>query len=220
MRIVVFTALIGPAESAPLPGPDERDVRYVCFTDRPAPGWEIRVASADFAPRDPRRVARYIKTHPADLLPEHNVSIWIDASFDLVAKPSAIVAEAFGQFAQIVALRHPDRDSIDAEGAEIKRLVLAPPEDVDRQLASYRAQGFHKTRLTTTGLVVRSNSRDVARFNARWWAEIETFTLRDQLSVDYAAWKCGLPIGYLPGNYRANEYARYRRDRHRERRVA
>jgi hypothetical protein len=218
MMIVVVTALIGPAESLPLAGPAEPGVSYVCVTDRAAPGWLCHRPPAD---ADPRRAARRVKTAVHDLLPSAEWSIWLDASFDLVASPFEIVAAANG--AEIAAFAHPDRSCIHDEGREIIRLGLARSGAVERQVAAYWRAGFPTDApgiLTTTGLMVRRHSDAVARFNRQWWHEMTWHTLRDQLSVDFAAWRTGIEIAHLPGHYRDNPFVRYNRARHRERRTA
>lgn len=211
--ILVFTALIGPTESAPPAGAPGDGVRYVCFTDREAPGWECLPPIAGPA----REAARYAKTHPL----EADWSIWMDASFDLMVSPADIVA-AVGD-AEIAGFAHPDRCTVSDEAREIIKLGLAPFDLVGRQVAAYRKAGFLvdvPRQLTTTGLLVRRHSEAVARFNSRWWDEMTSHTMRDQLSVDFAAWVTGISIAHLPGHYRNNRFARYNRERHRRGRVA
>lgn len=216
--IAVFTALIGSAESAPRPGPASPGVRYICYTDRTAPGWECRPPVAGLS-HDPRKAARWAKTHVHEI--DVDVSIWIDASFDLVVPPAEIIACAGG--AEIAAFGHPDRDCVRDEAREIIRCGMAPFDLVEHQVEAYRIAGFPTDTaigLTTTGLMVRRHTEDVALFNALWWHEIAFHTARDQLSVDYAAWRAGVTIARLPGNYRENRFARYNRQRHRQGRVA
>lgn len=211
--IVVVTALIGPAESAPPVGPAEPGVRYVCYTDREAPGWECMAPVAGL----PRYAARYAKTHVHEL--DADVTVWMDASFDLLVPPSRIVAAANDTGHNVAAFAHPDRSTMEEEAAEVMRLGLADVRAVDRQIQAYRRTAFPGRPLTTTGLLVRRHTPAVARFNERWWHEIASRTLRDQLSIDFAAWRMGIRIGYLPGHYRANAFVRYDRERHRQGRV-
>lgn len=218
--IVVVTALIGPAEAAPPPRPVEPGVLYVCFTDRAAPGWLCHPPPDD---PDPRRAARRVKTSVHDLFPNAEWSIWLDASFDLLVSPAEIVATAAMYVADVAAFPHPDRSCVYDEAREIIRLGLAPADLVERQVATYARAGFPTDAprsLTTTGLLVRRHSEAVACFNRQWWHEMTSHTLRDQLSVDFAAWSTGIHIRYLPGHYRDNPFARYNRERHRQGRRA
>ncbi len=218
--IVVVTALIGPTGSLARPAFAHRDVRWVCYTDRSnVEGWELRALVTE----RPRREARQIKTSVDELFPEV-ATIWADASFDLLISPLEIVADAAKTKCQIVGFAHPDRSRIRDEAAEIIRLGLAPKENVLEQVEAYRRDGFDtdanpQRSLTTTGFLVRWPTQSVAAFNQLWAQQIERYTLRDQLSVDYCAWRSGVPIGRLAGHYRSNRYARYNRERHHERRV-
>jgi len=223
MRLVVCTAWFGTADTLKPPRVANPHVAYVCMTDRheTIPGWSMhRVERTE----RPRWLARWSKTNLA-WLPPHDVSICMDASFELLVDPVALVRVAAETQAPIVGLVHPDRMCISQEAEAIVRFELAPADAVRRQIATYQAAGFDsygspQTRLTTTGLLVRWASPDVAAFNAAWWAEQQAHTLRDQLSIDYCAWRRRLPIGYLPGHYRSNAFVRYDHRSHRRGRLA
>ena len=221
MRIVVFSALFGGNDVLKSPRIINPKVRYVCMTDRAdtVKGWDLhRLQQTE----RPRWLARWAKTQLLWLGP-HDVSIWLDASFELLVDPVAIVAAAAVTNAPIVGFLHPDRSRIVDEAKAIIRWQLAPAVAVKQQLATYQAAGFDtaatpQRQLTTTGVLVRWASPDVTRFNDAWWREIQRHTLRDQLSVDFCAYACQLPVGYLPGHYRANPFVRYDHTTHRRKR--
>lgn len=222
-RIVVFTAWFGPADLLKPPRVVNPHVRYVCMTDRAEtiPGWSMhRVQQTE----RPRWLARWAKTN-LDWLGPHDVSIWMDASFELLVDPVGIVKAAAATMAPIVGFIHPDRRRISEEAEAIIRAGQAPSSAVRLQIATYQQAGFDgagapQIKLTTTGLLVRWNSPDVRRFNDTWWRELQRHTLRDQLSVDFSAYVCRVPIGYLPGHYRSNLFARYDHRSHRRHRIA
>lgn len=196
--------------------------RFVCYTDRDVVGWDLRPAPSA---RTPRHAARRAKMALLDDFPDEQWSIWVDASFDLLADPRQIMLAAALTGCDVAAMRHPDRDRIRDEAREIVRLGLASKDRVERQIEAYRLAGFDtdehpQAALTSTGLLVRRHTPAARAFTQRWREEIERHTLRDQLSVDYAAWRSGVTIGYLPGNYRANPFVRYQRERHRQGRIA
>jgi len=218
--IVVATALIGPTESAPAARAGIPGTEYVAYADREVPGWRPLPAPAGY----PRLAARRAKMAVLDDFPAEQWSIWVDASFDLIADPRVIMLAAAGTGCDVVGLRHPDRTRIKDEGREVIRQGLAPRELVRRQLAAYWLAGFDRddapqATLTTTGLLVRRHTPAAHAFTRRWLAELEQWTVRDQLSVDFAAWSTGVRIGYLPGHYRDNAFARYNRARHIKRRA-
>src|SRR5690349_2353637 len=179
--IVVVSALIGPADhlsASRFPG------RYVCYTDRDVQGWECLPPPGGYA----RLAARRAKMLTLDDFPNVAWSVWMDASFDLLVDPHVIVAAAEATGCDVVGFRHPDRHRVRDEAREIIRHHMAPKESVERQMAAYHLAGFDtddhpQSSLTTTGLLVRRHTPAVHEFTKRWLAEIERWTVRDQLSV-------------------------------------
>lgn len=224
MKIVVVTALLGRADLLLSPPAAAPETRYICVTDRDdiPVGWKpLRIDTSG----NPRRAARRAKVGADSRFSGADVTIWVDASFDFLLPAEEIAAQAAAIGTPIVALAHPDRHRIRDEAAEVIRHGLAPAEAVNRQVGTYRARGFDtdecpQRALTTTGLLVRFRSPRVQAFNALWQEQLDRFTLRDQLSIDYCAWCVDIQIGYLRGQYRANAYVHYNRHQHRERRTA
>lgn len=214
--IVVVTALIGAAESVVPPPRSQPGVRYVCVTDRAdVRGWE-RLPASNY--QDPRRAARLVKTSVHEMFPGL-VTVWLDASFELLVHPKEIIEAAVLTGCSLVGFVHPDRSRICDEAEAILRSRLAPQPQVMWQLQAYQDEGFDtaetpQTVLTTTGVLVRWPTPEVIAFNRLWQRQVLTHTVRDQLSVDYCAWRTGVRIGYLPGHYRDNSYVRYDRARH------
>lgn len=214
---VVYTALLGPDAPDSLPDPPlSADVEYVCFTDRDRGymGWKtVRLDTWTH----PRLYARYLKVASHSLFPSVKATIWLDASFHLLCDPLAIINES-ASLGLVVGFVHPDRQRMRDEARAVIACGQAPAPDVNRQVASYQAEGFDtdaqpQTILTTTGLLVRWRHPQTETFNRLWQAQFKAFTIRDQLSIDYCAWKLGLTIGHLAGSYRQNAYARYDRRR-------
>lgn len=225
MEIVVFTALIGSADVLHQPAVVNPRVRYVCLTDQPARAtgvWEARDWSW-FKYDDPRRAARIAKIGDGEWFPDADVTIWIDASFELLVDPETL---AFSHPEGLVTgFAHPDRCRVSDEALAVILAGLAPAQKVHAQIDDYCRQGFDSAArpqqsLTTTGLLVRWQTPLVQRFNRLWQAEVAKHTLRDQLSVDYCAWKTGITIRHLPGHYRENVFAKYHRETHRQGRSA
>lgn len=219
MNIVVYTAAIGTTETPPAPRVRDPQVRYVCLSDRAEAlqSWELMHVSAG---ANPRRTARRLKALSHRLFPTADLAIWIDASFELHVMPHVLINDMMTTGCMLAGFRHPDRRRIADEAQVVSEQRMAKPDDVARQLATYQHDGFDtndhpQATLTTTGLFVRAHTPRVLEFNERWWHEMKAHTLRDQLSIDYCAWKLGLSVGHLFGHYRANPYALYDRRSHR-----
>lgn len=208
MNLVVYTALIGPGWKLHDPAVIEDGVRYVAFTDHDhrSSVWEIvRVTTNG----DPRIQSRLLKTKPWLLFPHADASLWLDSKFRLAIEPRRW-AEGWLHMWDFVALRHPDRDRIEDEAQAIAQLGKAPLAQVEAQVNRYRGKGWTDQKaITSTGLCLRRHSKTVIDHGNLWWDEIREHGWRDQMSVDYCAWETGLRIGYFPGHYRDNPYARF-----------
>jgi hypothetical protein len=212
MRTVLYTALFGGSDTlkpAP-PGPD----RCLCFTDDRAlsgHGWEMAYSTV----AHPRRAARALKTGAHLLFPEADRIVWVDGSMTITDWPHLVrdVGEA-----ELACLPHPDRATCYEEGDTVIRLRIADPTLIRHALATYRAEGFAPTRLSTTGVLVRRQTTRTAAFNQLWRAQLDRYGTNDQVHVDYCAWRVGLPMTDLQGHYRDNPYMRYdQADHHRRR---
>jgi hypothetical protein len=158
---------------------------------------------------DPKLQSRQIKILAGTHLGECDVSLWHDAAFQLTCDPRLLVPTLLMD-ADLLALRHPHRDRIEDEADAIARLNYVPRDVLDRQVQTYRAEGFTQTAITSTGLCLRRHTAAVAAFNATWWSEVARWHYRDQMSVDYALWKSRVTVRYMTGHYRDNPYAKWR----------
>lgn len=212
--IVVYTTIFGWSDN--LKAAPTGASRAVCFVDDPARyagqdrGWELIQHPAPNA----RREAWHLRCIPHLLFPTARKTIWIDASFT-ITDLDRIVMDSGGH--EFCALRHHGRDSCYAEGRKIIDIRQAEAEDVNRQLDGYKAEGFDPSTLTISCLLVRENTPRVTQFNERWDAEIKQHRGDNtQLSLDYSAWRVGLPIHYLHGVYKNNDYAHHNHKDHKE----
>ena len=206
--ITVFTAVLGNTDPLHEPAVDI-PCRMICYTDQPrltSPRWELLRLPPQAAPtRAARRIKALSHLHTDTLW-----SLWIDASFVLSADPTTLARHG-----ALVAFRHHERSRISDEAAAIIRLGKARAADIRAQLAAYQAAGFDtadkpQTELSENGLILRHHTDAVIALNEAWCQETQTRSLRDQMSLDYCAWRLGLPIARWPGTKRASPVATYR----------
>ena len=81
MKIVIYSVSTGGYDELKTPKVFDPNVRYILFTDNKyfkSNVWEVN--HVDFLDNDldNRRKARYIKLNPHLVLPNHDISIWID----------------------------------------------------------------------------------------------------------------------------------------------
>lgn len=230
----VYTAITGnfePLQSPQFePDPWGRAVQLVAFTHerigRTATGWEIRPPVYDCD--DPRRAARWHKTHPQLLFPAARFSLWHDGSHALTVNPWELVdkylidprhphaapACDYTGDADLATFRHPQRATVAEELLACARLGKDNVKLMQAQVHRYRAEGFPDDRgLFETAAVLRRHTPEVAAFDARWWHEIDGGSVRDQLSIGYALWRCPVRVAILPGRRDASPFFRYVRHR-------
>lgn len=206
--LTVYTTVFGHTDPLHEPARDWPGVQFVCFTDQPIASrrWEIvRVPPTS----TPTRASRLMKARSHAHI-ETEWALWMDANFTLRVDPRGLTTH--GDF---VTFRHRDRRRITDEAREIVRLKKALPDRIAAQLAAYRAAGFDtdaapQTELSCNGVVLRRHTPEVVALNEAWAAELEAHTLRDQMSLDYCAWRAGFQLKRWPGNHADNPYFDFR----------
>lgn len=196
--IVVYTAIFGDFDELH-PTPASR-VSHVHFTDErvDVSGWDTRVSRGRF--RDARKNARMYKALAHRWLPEAGISIWQDGCIELVPERVVELTSYLG-VNDFALFAHPWRDCIYAEAGAVLDQNKAPAPLVQAQIAEYRRAGYpERNGLAMTSVVVRRHTAAAARLNEAWWDELTEFTLRDQLSFNYACWKNGIEYSVIPSD--------------------
>jgi len=179
------------------------------FTDESLPGgkgWKIK----DLGDHNlnPRRVSKWFKINSHVLFPDADYIIWIDGRLELLVDPDDILK--YLKDGDIACFNHPDRDCIYDEAEEIIRLDLDHKAVVERQMKFLQNENYPSNMgLNAGGVIVRRNNLRVTEFNKLWWQVLKKHSHRDQLSLNYCAWKVGLKISTIPGHYKfSNELIR------------
>jgi len=74
-------------------------------------------------------------------------------------------------------------------------------ELIRKQIQKYKAEGYPENNGLHEGTVIlRRHTEDIKRFDEAVWAEICSGSTRDQLSLNYIAWKLGIKITDIPGS--------------------
>jgi hypothetical protein len=199
---VVYTAITAWYDRLKPPAVIDEDLDYVVFTDdphlTPVPPW--RPVFIESGKRNPRVTARWYKLLPHLHLGEYVSSLWIDGAFEIIGSLAPLIDE-FAGGGKIGLLRHPERDCIYQEAATVKEFGYERPAIVDLQMACYRAFGYPERQgLNLSGVIFRQHhDPQIRRAMADWWHQIEMFSQRDQLSLNYVLWKHGIASREVPG---------------------
>lgn len=188
-NIAIFTAIAGGYDQLRLlPAVLEPNLDYVVFTDTPInnPGiYQIRPLPYFHA--DKARQARFVKTHPHQLLPEYDIAIWIDANIMILDALTPMIEKFLKSKRAVAGIPHPYRSSIFEEARACIERGKEDPKLINMQVKHYRKIGYDCKDLVESG-VMMFNLKDkrTPGFFTTWWAEIDQYTRRDQLSLNYA----------------------------------
>ena len=193
----VYTALLGDYE--PL---NEQEVArssrlpFICLTDNPrlrSETWQIRQVRPLFA-MDPVRSQRALKLRPHEYLPDFDASLYIDNSVLLKSKPEWLIEEYLGDSGFSVP-RHGFHKSLRDEFIAVEEGGLDDPARILEQLTHYLVEdpGVLEEQPFWTGILLRDHRN--ARVRAMlelWWAYVQRYSRRDQLSINVALRREGL----------------------------
>lgn len=225
MKIIVYTAIFGTIDPLWPPLPVlPRQADYVCFTDKPRkergywshqltedwpsiipetgrfnnlhPGWRQEIIPAEHGNR---KTARHCKTLAHDYFPDADITIWLDGNVRLMIPPRQAVKKWLGG-ADLAIFNHHDRNCLYREAAFCSKMGKGKRAKLDAQVKAYRKAGMPSGwGLAETKCVIRRNTGRMSELNEAWWAELQTHSVRDQVSLPYVCWRLGIKWKVIPG---------------------
>lgn len=207
---VIYTVSIGGDDYIRQPKVVDKNATYICFSDTLVKNvglWKVVNVSRKY--RDDRRTSRAFKMMPHILFPDAAVTVYVDASIVLSGSVSEFVARYCGSNG-ISMFVHPGRSCVYVEA---QACIDQKKDDVDvlsAQVASYRQEGFPENYgLVAGGVIIRRRDGDgVSRLLEAWLAELDKFSLREQVSFPYVAWKQEFKFNAIPLDIYDNAYFR------------
>ncbi len=219
MRTCIYTAIFGNYTTLKAPHGLSNTVDLICFTDdahiaaaasRSFDGWEIRRRRPVFA--HPRMDSKWHRMNSDLVLPEYDVTIWVDASFQLgnIDRFVEFCVKSMGS-RDTALFKHPERSDIYTEAAASTTVWRNKYADQPllEQVEHYRRLGLPEDHgLWAGGIQIRrKHSSVISELNRRWFAECVRWSTQDQLSLPYVLWKIGYRMPSLPGSvYQGEDY--------------
>ena len=213
MKKVIYTVLTGNYDKLEQPRAVDSTYDYVCFTDRAGQDgvWQLR--EIPFSSENPVLRARWAKLHPHELLPEYDLSVFMDANL-CIASPVFYDQVAACQ-ALLALLEHPQRDCVYEElrycylkekiGTRAAFALLKRLKEMDMP----RHAGLYETNV----VLRRHRLPEVVALDGRWWdLLLSSACTRDQLSLTPALYLEKLEPALLLGpglNARNVPFIRY-----------
>lgn len=213
---VVYTSLTRgyDALSQPqtvLPGWD-----FVCFSNdidtETAGVWKIREIPYDNSSKT--RLTRFPKLNPHVVLPEYDVSVWVDGNIVIDEELFARAEELIQAGTPCAMCPHPDRFSVYEEARILLRLMIGEPLLVYRQAAFMLSESFRNPSPLCVCSVIfrRHHDQQIVAFSTNWWEQYQRFSCRDQMSVNYALKQAEVvPELFLPSDFIARHTRNFKR---------
>lgn len=191
-RLVVYTAMFGDYDDLFTPSLEQAEsCDFVIFTDQHdvPPPW--RRGSVSYATPNRFKRNRFYKLLPHRLFPDHEWSLYLDGNVDLRMDPLAFLDRHSRHGSDFLVFRHPRRANVLEELAACIELRKDNAELMVRQVAGYLENGFsHAFALTENNIMLRRhNDPALMALSEAWWAEVQSKSQRDQLSLSYVVEK-------------------------------
>ena len=213
MKKVIYTVLTGNYDKLEQPRAVDSSYDYVCFTDKTGRDgvWQIR--EIPFASDSPILRARWAKLHPHALLPEYDLSVFMDANL-CIASP-IFYDQVAACKAPLALLEHPQRDCVYEELRYCYLKDKISTTVAFSQWKKLKGMGMpeHAGLYETNVVLRRHNLPEVVALDELWWEMLlDSGGTRDQLALTPALYQLGMePVLLLgPGlNARNVPYIRY-----------
>ena len=198
---VVFTALFGQYESLnELTILRNPATRYICFTDDSSLSsktWEVKVVDSEIQ-GNPSRSSREIKMLGHKYFPEGTRSLYLDNTVRLKVDGS-VVLEEWLRNSNIAFMRHYSRKTVREE------FFICSAYGLDDQSTIWNQYKYYKQNLPAVlkqrphwgGMIARINSNETDKFMENWKQQFDTFTKRDQLSINASSILSGVKIATI-----------------------
>ncbi|MCP3476610.1 glycosyltransferase [Bradyrhizobium sp. CCGUVB1N3] len=193
-RTAVCTAVFGDFDTLLLPEVLEDDCDYYCFSDNQVDGYGVfNIIQADYRDPDPRRSARYVKTHLTNYCVDYENFVWVDANV-LIRRTLQPYLDMLGGDISLAAIAHPLRETCFEEASICKEMKLDEADLINEQVRRYvTISELASSQLIETNFFCFLGQRKEIREMFRvWWTEMDRFSRRDQIGINYAIFKSGV----------------------------
>ena len=197
MNIVVYTVISGDYDKKLIePKLIDKGINYYCFTDNTSfksKTWKVLPIENRLNLERNDQISRYYKFFSHKILPNHDISIYIDGNIEIKCSLYPII-NAFNESNRCFGcLKHSQRDNLLQEIIACHSLQKFKHDDKQRifdQVRFYEEENFSLlSPLYAAGVLIKKNNNETTKLVETWWNVVQSYTCRDQLSLPYALWK-------------------------------
>jgi len=197
-KIVVYTCITGGYDNILEPSFVTPGVDYICFTDNMSmktKRWKLRPIPTELAGYSKVKQQRGVKILAHRYLSDYDISIWVDGVVDVRGNIKDFLKPFDFDTYSVFIPEHPARKCLYKEidaCIKIKKLKGDEIALAKKQLERYRAEKFPENYgLVQTNVMIRKHNDQYSKdLMEKWWSELKDYSHRDQLSFNYALWKC------------------------------
>ena len=191
---VVYTCITGGYDQLIEPSYVDENFDYICFTDNPdlkSEIWDVRSLPKETEGLTQIKKQRYVKINAHKVLPEYELSIWVDGNIDVKDNMSELVKNILVDDCSVYVPKHPQRTCLYDEVRPVISMRKDSAENINPQIERYKKEGFPKGYglLQSNILIRKHNNEDCIRLMEAWSNEVMNGSHRDQLSFNYCSWK-------------------------------
>ena len=138
-------------------------------------------------------LARWAKTHPFELFPDYDWSVWVDGKLRIKGDIREYIS-TYKRENGMICFPHYTAKTIIDEASYIIQHKKADPKDLQKQMEDYYNGGYiNKGYIVETAVLARDHhDEQLKKVMDDWWSELCTYNHhRDQMSFDYVCWKNG-----------------------------
>ena len=203
-RYVIYSAMVGGYDDILQPKIVNERFDYILFSndikEKRVGVWQIRPIV--YHNDDNTRICRYVKTHPEEMVPGYEVSIWVDSNVQILTDYFyKRVIEIDEQGVLFSSMWHSERDCIYEEAFAVVNMMVEHEDVVVDWCNRLRKENYPRHNgLCETNVLFRKHTGNLtSETDVLWWRCINQYSRRDQLSFNYVLWKQGIPCHYFMG---------------------
>lgn len=210
-KFVIFTAIVGGYDEILQPKVVDDRFDYILFSndikETKVGVWQVR--PINYRNKIQTKIARWVKTHPEELLPMYECSLWIDAS--VIIQSNYVYERVFELYDSKILIAtqvNPDFICIYQEILGMMFFQWETEKTAIEWGRFLRKEGYPRWIGTNeTRLLYRIHSnQEIKKIDRIWWNCIDNYSRRDQFSFHYVIWKNNLDCEiFLPQIYGARD---------------
>ena len=200
-KIAIYTAVIGGYDDIRQPKVVDERFDYYLFTDHIETDFigVWRLMPIPYSNPDRKLVSGYVKTHPKELLPNYDATLWMDSSIlimdDYIYKK---IEELWRSDIELSSVKHPLRDCVYEEAYAILNKKYETPQRIHDWCYRLYKEGYPTHNgLFETGILFRKKDLKIDALNIEWWNCLNNNVKRDQLALNYCLWKTDINTAYI-----------------------